>query len=141
MAGMFTTGREPTSREASQAMLEREERAAYNDAAVAAAGGGVTSGASSFGDPGDRAAYEGRMAVKRRRKMREANITPEDEKALHLAMEHAGGKSMWNYGPGFQRYRSRAAMDDLAMRRTRSGGDPEARIDPKAWSLPENIRL
>ncbi len=135
--GAGTGGRQPSSREASQAMLDREERAAYNDAVVAASGG--SGSGMRLGKPQDRAKYEGTMAVKRRRKMRGANITPEDEKGMLLAMSQAGGGD--KYGKGFQEYRSRAALDDLAMRRTRKGGDMEAQIDPSKWSLPEHFRL
>jgi hypothetical protein len=128
---------------ARQAALTMAERAAFNDAAVKASGAGSPSAGIGGMDPGARARYEGEKAVARKRKLAEAGITPEMEKQLLGDMEATGGRSFWagSYGPGFQEYRSRAALDALAMERTRSGGNPNAQIDASRWSLPAGYTL
>lgn len=83
-------------------------------------------------NPRDLELYNKRKDAERAARLEEAGITPEMERSLEGDMRAAGSRSMWNYGPGFQRYRARAAMDALAAGHG---------FDPEAWSLPAGYTL
>ncbi len=110
-------------------MIEAEdsdERASRNDAMVRSAGRQM----GNIVNPQGFQEFEGDKAIERRRKYKEAGITPEMEKKLLSSMMTGGGGD--KYGPGFQQYRTTAALDAMAAGHG---------FDPRKWSLPANYRL
>ena len=118
-----------TSRHASDVLIrpdDRDERAARNDAMVQSAGRTM----GNVFNPEHFQTSEGNAAIARKRKYKEAGITPEMEKKLHAAMSSGGGGD--KYGKGFQQYRTTAALDAMAAGHG---------FDPRKWSLPANYEL
>lgn len=78
-------------------------------------------------NPRDLELYKKQKEAERNARYAEAGITPQARISLQGDLESAGSRSMWNYGPGWNRYRATAALDALAAGHG---------FDPEKWGLP-----